>query len=255
MNYLAPLLSRVIAPNWAIYRNVPYGPDPQQVGDLYLLNKGERPLIILIHGGGWSSGDKSAYEGRARRFGLAGFHVFSINYRLATFEDKSTQWPAQFADVTQALAWARDGAYAFRIDPSRVCVGGDSAGGHLALMLGTTPRKPAAILNMFGPCDLRLMSDLVCKLPVFGGGPADGTACPIDFLIPTFPPTVTIHGRADTVVAYEQAQRLCGKLAALGVRNALISYDGGHEFADLPWWREEWLELRGLWWLMWNMRG
>lgn len=253
MNYLAPILSVVANPDWKIYHDFHYGNDPQQVGDLYLLNKGEHPLIIMIHGGGWSSGDKSSYAGRARRYALAGFHVFAINYRLAKFDDKSTQWPAQFDDVKRACAWMTDSSFGLRIDTSRICVCGDSAGGHLALMLGVADR-PKCILNMFGPCDPRLMNDLLSKLPIFGGGPIPNNACPIDSICADFPPTLTIHGTKDTTVAYEQAMRLDSKLAALGVDHALISYDGGHEFADLPWWKEELIELRALWWVISKMQ-
>jgi len=249
MNFLAPLLAWFVKPNWTIYRDSPYGSDPQQVGDFYMLNGGVRPAVIFIHGGGWSAGDKSVYEGRARRYALAGFHVIAINYRLAKFEDKSTQWPAQLNDVRLALKWVRDRAGALRVDPGRICVAGDSAGGHLSLMLGLTD-KPVCILNMFGPCDLRPMSDLLCKLPVFGGGPATEDACPIERIGPDFPPTLTIHGTRDSTVAYEQALTLDRKLEALGVDHSLISYDGGHEFTDLPWWKEAWLEARGLWWIM-----
>lgn len=255
MNYLAPILSRVIAPDWKVYNDVPYGPDPRHMADMYLLNTGVRPLIILIHGGGWSAGDKSAYAGRARRYALAGFHVMAINYRLAKADDASTQWPAQFEDVKRALAWALEYAFALRIDPRRICVGGDSAGGHLALMLGTSQIKPACILNMFGPCDLRPMADLICKLPVFGGNPPTADACPIDRIDAGFPPTITIHGTKDETVGYEQAQTLTARLKTLGVRHSLITYTGGHEFGNLPDWREAWIELRGLWWLMWNLRG
>jgi acetyl esterase/lipase len=255
MNYLAPVFSRVISPRWSVYKNVAYGSDPQQVGDLYIGAGGVRPLMILVHGGGWASGGKSAYEGRARRYVLAGFHVFAINYRLATFEDKSTQWPAQYADVVRAFGWAQDNASAFKIDPQRICVGGDSAGGHLCLMLGTSPRRPAAILDMFGPCDLRLMGDLICKLPLFGGEKATADACPVDLIGDGFPPTLIMHGTKDTTVSYQQAELLDYTLTKWAVKHALIPFNGGHEFADLPWWKEEWLELRGLWWIMWNMRG
>jgi len=245
MNYLAPLLYPLLKPDWAVSHDVSYGPDPQHLADTYLLNKpGLHPVMMFIHGGGWSSGDKAAYAGRAAKYALAGFHVVSVNYRLATFDDPLTHWPAQYADVSRAMGWCR------KTISDHICVGGDSAGGHLALMLGTSPDRPHRILNMFGPTDLSVLSSLICTLPLFGGKPADKTACPVELMDAKFPPTVTMHGTSDATVPYSQAVELDQKLAELGVVHKLVTFDGGHEFANLPWWRQELLEMRGLWWMM-----
>jgi acetyl esterase/lipase len=179
-----------------------------------------------------------------------GWHVVSINYRLATFEDKTTQWPAQFYDVICALEWVRRQAWCVS---DRVCVAGDSAGGHLALMLGTTPNPPRLILNMFGPCDVQLMNDLLCKLPVFGGFFPPASACPVYYIGAKFPPTVTVHGEKDAVVSYSQATTLDNTLSVHGVDHKLISYGGGHEFDAVPFWKQWLIELRVMLWLWWRL--
>jgi acetyl esterase/lipase len=70
-------------------------------------------------------------------FAMAGFNVVSINYRLASYGDRTTQWNAQLQDVQLAIRWLRQNANRFRIDPTRIGALGESAGGHLALFLGS----------------------------------------------------------------------------------------------------------------------
>jgi|LakMenE07Oct09ns_1017277.scaffolds.fasta_scaffold00190_9 acetyl esterase/lipase len=263
LNYILPYFSNIIKPNWTVYKDIPYGVSKSETADLYLLNRGVRPVVVFIHGGGWSAGDKSAYEGRARRYALAGFHVIAINYRLATYEDKTTQWPAQFQDVQNAIRWVRSNAVNFRIDPNRIGVGGDSAGGHLALMVGANPNtipgdrshlhsnfSPSAscILDVFGPCDLggAKMKDLIGVLPLFNNTTYEQnpglyqSASPIYAVTALFPPTCIIHGTKDDIVPYAQSVMVATKLNQLGVYHKFYTFDGGHELKDTS------LEMKGL---------
>lgn len=247
-----------MSPSWTIYRGVNYGPSSEQTADLYLLNHGIHPAVVFIHGGGWSTGDKSAYESRAKKYALAGFHVISINYRLAKFDDLSSQWPAQFDDVRSAIRWVRQNAPAWRIDPSRIGVGGDSAGAHLALMLGTTQDRPNAILDMFGPCDLSLspLAEFVCALPIFNRQTCQqapalyASACPLNLMTAIFPPTMIMHGVGDETVAYSQSVRLDQRMRELNIDHRLVSFNGGHEFTKLSAMEQTLLELQGLWWFV-----
>ena len=228
LNSVLPYLAPVISPDWTVYKDIQYGVTNEEKADLYLLNRGVHPCVVFIHGGGWSSGDKSAYEGRARKYALAGFHVIAINYRLAKVNDKTTQWPAQLQDAQLALRWIRQNAVAFRIDPLRVGVGGDSAGGHLALMLGCNPYTvsgdrsamypnqgpwPNCILDMFGPTDLSLpgMKELIGALPIFNCQTCEQVpqlykaASPVNCMTAIFPPTIVMHGTSDETVPYNQS--------------------------------------------------
>lgn len=273
LSAILPIFSSIITPNWTVYKDVQYGITSEEVADLYLLNRGVHPVVIFVHGGGWSAGDKSAYEGRAKKYALAGFHVISINYRLAQYEDATTQWNAQLEDVQLAVRWVKSNAEKFRIDPSRVGVGGDSAGGQLVLFLGSldniTPGdraalypefspKGIAVLDMFGPTDLTdpQMRTVVESLALFGGKTYTQApdlykdASPIYYLNSNSAPTFIAHGTNDTVVPYSQSVALDQKLNQLGIKHEFVSFVGGHEMQDIPWYTELWIELKGLWFMI-----
>src|SRR5262245_6950308 len=119
----------------------------QETADLYLLNKGVNAAVVFIHGGAWEGGDKSNFSvSHAEMFATAGFSVVSINYRIASYADPTTQWSAQLQDAQLAIRlqdaqlairWLRQNADVLRIDPARIGALGESAGGHLALFLGS----------------------------------------------------------------------------------------------------------------------
>ena len=95
---------------------------------------GRRPLIILIHGGGWNAGGKADFDGVCREFVRRGYAAASLNYRLSS----EAVWPAQVEDCKAAVRWLRAHADAYGLDPKRFVAGGHSAGGHLAAVLGVT---------------------------------------------------------------------------------------------------------------------
>jgi triacylglycerol lipase/alpha-L-fucosidase 2 len=151
-----------------VTRDLQYGTDQ---GDVLLLDvyqpsaaTSPRPVVILIHGGGWASGDKARYEPFARSLAVAGFVVFDINYALDL--SQSPGFPRQVDDVHAALAWIRDHAGQYDGDANRIAVAGGSAGGYLAAMLGTqannsTTTPVRAVISLSGPMDLvALVADL-----------------------------------------------------------------------------------------------
>ncbi len=122
------------------------------------------PLVVQIHGGGWLMGDKAGYEGEGppglEVFLDAGVAVAAINYRLTG----EAIWPCQRDDVLAAVAFLRDQGDQFGVDPDRIAVFGDSAGGYLAgaaaIALagpGQTPLAAAAI--WYPPVDLLTIED------------------------------------------------------------------------------------------------
>lgn len=251
-------------PNWSIYRNVNYGNGtvPQQTADLYLLKSGIHPTIVFIHGGAWVTGDKSEYAGYyAQLYAMAGFHVVSINYRLAT-KELSTQWNAQLQDVQLAIRWLRHYASALRIDPTRIGVVGDSAGGHLALFLGSVetsvpnstcmPKscffdqspKVSAVVDRFGPTDLTqpALYSWVQYLWLFNMTPYRANpvlyqdASPIFRVSNQTAPTCIVQGLIDTTVPLSQSIELRDKLSSYGVTYRWLPYYGGHAFSGVPSW-------------------
>jgi acetyl esterase/lipase len=92
------------------------------------------PLVIYVHGGGWKSGSRLPIPARVSGFCSQGYAVASLDYRLSTV----AVWPAQLHDVKGAVRWLRANAAAYGLDPDRFAAWGESAGGHLAMLLGTT---------------------------------------------------------------------------------------------------------------------
>ena len=259
-SYTLPVFSKIIIPDWTIKKDVPYGDKPRQTADLYLLNKeGLHPTVVFIHGGGWAAGDNDAYEGRAKKYALAGFNVIALNYTLAT-SDPNTHWPAQLNDIQLAMSWIISNALNFGINPARIAVGGDSAGGHLALWAGLDPIV-RCVLNMFGPCDLTQpnMAEVMAGLNVFGKQTYFDNpqlyidASPIFKMTSSYPPTMIVHSPDDDIVPFNEAVVLNKKLTQLNVYNILITYAGGHDLSKIPSYKVFWLELKGLWFMLDNV--
>lgn len=96
--------------------------------DLYLPELKNPPLIVWIHGGGWKNGDKANVNSAILRLSGEGYAVASINYRL---KDLSIH-PKNIHDCKGAVRWLRGNAETYGYNPTRVAVGGSSAGGHLS---------------------------------------------------------------------------------------------------------------------------
>lgn len=131
-----PLLPAAI-PGLSIAADIPYvvrpGADPRQTSlDVYLPTAAwGLPVLIYVHGGGWSSGDKAAAGAKAAYFTAHGFVFVSINYRLVP-----TAWPAQqAADVAAAVVWVKENIGDYGGDGARVFVLGHSAGAHLTALI------------------------------------------------------------------------------------------------------------------------
>ena len=95
---------------------------------------GPFPTCILVHGGGFTKGDKTSFiKPLFEPLSKAGFAWFTINYRLAP----AHRWPACLDDVETAIRWVRTHAKEYKVDPARIALIGESAGGHLVALLAT----------------------------------------------------------------------------------------------------------------------
>ena len=237
-----------------VSNDVSYGTDPAQKMDVYLPTgfTGLRPGVELIHGGGWQAGDKGFYAPLGRALAARGFVAFSVNYRLTS----AAHYPAQADDVQQAARWMRAHAGEYRLDPVRLGALGDSAGGHLALILGTRDAPSAGqssrvqcVVDFYGPTDLTaatpdppqtdgqkyvvsVMHDLL------GGAPQERpalarAASPLFSVDAKSAPTLIVTGTDDPLVAPSQSIRLADALHAAGVEVTLaIMYHQGHGFLN-----------------------
>jgi acetyl esterase/lipase len=151
------------------------------------------PLIIYIHGGGWSGGAKGGAMDFCDTLFVNGYIVADINYRLSG----DSIFPAQIYDCKTAVRWLKSNAHQYQIDTCRVAVTGSSAGGHLASLLGTTAgvdslenlnlgsiyttSKVHAVIPFYGPSDFMQMQPHVPLTP------PDSCTDPINHLLPTSP--------------------------------------------------------------------
>lgn len=226
--------------------NIQYGSDPKQAMDIYLpagRTIAETPFIVLIHGGGWSSGDRADFRSIVDtiKTRLPGYAIFNISYRLAV--NGQNLFPTQENDVKAALEFIFSKQAEYKIS-NRFALIGASAGGHLALLQAykqSSPFKAKAVVSFFGPTDLVSFynnppSVLVPLLlqSVIGFTPSNNlslyqSSSPINYALQQSPPTLLIHGGADQVVPSSQSVLLKDKLAGLNVPHQFVFYpNGGH---------------------------
>ena len=220
--------------------------------DLYVARNRDipRPTILWIHGGGWFRGNKEEYATGVPAFLSMGLNVVNVEYRLAHIATA----PAATEDCLCALRWVVRHAEEYGIDVDRIVVGGQSAGGGLALTTGMIPAsegmdrqcsgfgdykdvKVAAIINWFGISEVGNVTEGSGRMDfgrVWIGGATDDVKAQIakrvsatTYVRPGVPPVLSVHGTNDQAVPYEQSLRLHELLTDAGVPNELMSIDGG----------------------------
>jgi alpha-L-fucosidase 2 len=206
--------------------------------------KGPFPAVILIHGGGWSAGDKSGGKNRALiapmedPLSQAGFAWFSINYRLAP----TNRYPACIEDVETAIRWVKAHAGEFQIDINRLALAGESAGAHLAALAAvraTPATRVQAVVAFYGPFDLSKdlspnapLAQSLATLTGYSNYTSEAAtlihaASPITYVKPGLPPFLLVHGTADQRVAYSQSLNFQSRLKAVAVPCDLITIEKG----------------------------
>lgn len=127
-------------PGARVERDIAYGPDPRQRYDVYLpaTLRPEAPLLVMVHGGGWRTGDKGlarVVDHKAAWWLARGGVFVSVDYRLLPDADPRLQ----AADVAAAVASIQQHAHQWQADPARTLLMGHSAGAHLVVLLGSNP--------------------------------------------------------------------------------------------------------------------
>jgi len=215
------------------------------LADVYVPEgEGPFPAVLVIHGGGWESGDRAQVKGLAERIARRGYVAVNTTYRLAP----GAIFPAQLQDVQQAVLWMRAQAATYRIDPTRIGAFGYSAGAHLAALLGGIGEagplgQPGAAIKavVAGGTPTDLSKWPAGKLvPQFIGGnrsqkPAEyRAASPVSYVNAGDPPVFLYHGGADALVPIDHAEDYQKLLAAADVPNELFVLRGrGHILAFL----------------------
>lgn len=220
--------------------------------DLYT-PKSEKPTpaIVFIHGGAWSKGKRGDMKFYAVHFAKLGYACATITYRLSS----EAPFPAAVQDVKCAMRWMRANAEKYNIDPERIAVSGNSAGGHLSLMIGYSAdvdelegdggnsgssSRPKAVIEFYGPIDLtgEDAKDVKSVLKFMGGTIEEVRdnyvqASPITHLTKDDPPTLIFHGTVDSLVNISHADRLDEKLTELGIEHIYERYEGWGHTMDL----------------------
>lgn len=159
-----------------------------------------RPALAFIHGGCFNAGSRKDIPEEIKRLADEGFTVFSIGYRLSTV----AKYPAALSDVQQGIRFIRKNADRFQVDPNRIAVHGESAGGYLAAMLGVRP-----LPTRTGKLDslssrVQLVTDWYGRTD-FTATQATGTDCAESFLgVPRSPATMEVFRRASVLSYVDQ---------------------------------------------------
>ena len=242
---------------------------PAQTLDIYLPEgDGPFPLVINIHGGAFRMGDKDMLDAPiAEALRAKGIAVASINYRLSG----EAKFPAAIEDAKAAVRFLRANARQYRLDADRFLVFGQSAGGNLASLIGTTgnagvfdnpalgnpgvPSNVAAVIDWFGPSDFSLLDkharEQGCP-PDHGAadspesaylGAAIGTlpdkvqaSNPVTYVDPQDPPFLLQKGAEDCLVPVGQSRVLEEALRKAGVA-AQLEVLGGAGHGDMGLWQ------------------
>jgi acetyl esterase/lipase len=225
------------------YFAIPYGADPLQRMDIHHLKskyKEKRPVIFFVHGGGWTTEDKSNTRFYALEWVKNGYTVVSINYRLAP----NVHHPVQIEDCALALRWVADNIKEYGGDPDRIALVGHSAGAHLVALLATGKQwhekydidmsKVKCWIPVSGIYDFDLHENylppiLASSILAMLGNGADKEECaPINHITGKEPPCMIMHGGDDWLVPRSNSTIFYNKLLEKGSKHAHLSIVPGY---------------------------
>ena len=200
------------------------------------------PTCILVHGGGFTKGDKTSFiKPLFAPLSEAKFTWFTINYRLAP----DHRYPACIEDTEAAIRWVKAHAKEYKVDVNRTALIGESAGGHIVSLVGVRSKGDtslAAVVPFYGPHDLEFQADnrhavgssLTALLGITdelndANRKVLRDASPSSHVKAGLPPYLLIHGTKDDKVPYEQSVRFQKKMKDAGnVCDLITINDGGH---------------------------
>jgi acetyl esterase/lipase len=239
-----------------IEKDIAYlAPDRKEKADLYLPADDTRKHagVLIVHGGGWTGGEKGAAREQNIGTTLAahGYVCMSINYLLADPKSKKPAWPQNIYDCKTAVRWMRANAERLHLDPDRIGAIGGSAGGHLVSILDATrptdgldPAGPyenfscriSCAVDMYGPVDVENWKDIAALIKTRKEAPELYKQFSVmTYLDKNTPPILILHGTADTTVDIQQSKTLDAALTKLGVEHHLEIIEGApHSFHLQP---------------------
>jgi acetyl esterase/lipase len=204
-----------------------------------------RPTAVILHGGGYRiNSTKEAFALNVIPWLHMGWNAVNVEYRSSGH----ALAPAAVEDVRCALRWVTQNAKEYNVDPNRIVITGQSAGGHLATLAGILPEsagldrrcpgrepiKVAAIVDWYGPSDYTvLVDDPARDYALSWIGPQQNRmdvarlVSPLTYVRPGLPPLLHIHGDADPTVPYDQGVREVEAMKKAGNVAELFTVPGG----------------------------
>ena len=206
------------------------------------------PAVVIIHGGGWSGGEKRAAReiNIGTTLALNGYVGMSIDYVLANSEHPGPTWPQNLHDCKTAVRWLRANAERLQVDPTHIGVIGGSAGGHLAAMVGLCggeldppgegDTRVQCAVDLYGPVLWFEQRDLAMFRKTRAEAPElYKQADPRSHIDPNDPPLLILHGTADKTVAVADSEALAAAMKAAGAAHQLeIIPNAPHTFHLQP---------------------
>ena len=253
----------VAADTVQVHNNIKYGNRERNVLDLYIppiADKGkEQGMILFLHGGSWTSGDKSSMTDECRRYADRGYLTAAMNYSFfGKSGDEMIDFTTMMTEIAAALSAIKGYAAAQGINISKAALSGYSAGAHLAMLYGysMTEQSPLPVYfvhSKAGPADFStfsLTSDdakLILEKMGFGGIAPEEVAknekfieiiravSPVSYIKQGAPATLLSYGRVDDLVVWENVNSLLNAFAARNVEYTLVEYpNSGHALDKDP---------------------
>jgi acetyl esterase/lipase len=210
--------------------DVAYGNDPLERLDLFQpVDAKSAPVVVFVHGGAWSVGDKAQYGIVGEQLARDGVLVVLVNYRLSP----AVQHPAHVQDVAKAIAWVERNAASYGGDPQRLSLVGHSAGAQLAALVALDPTYlqaegyPTSIVrNVVGIAgagyDLDAYYASTPLAPMLASAFGQDTsrwaaAAPVRYVQPYAPPFFLTHGLSDPAAPVSSTQTFAAALTRDGV--------------------------------------
>jgi acetyl esterase/lipase len=196
--------------------------------------------ILVVHGGGWDSGDLKQLPELNSFLANKGYAVFSMNYRLAPL----AKWPAQKEDVEAAVSYVRKNSSSMNLKPELWAILGRSAGAQIAAASAYAfpeAERPKSVFLFYGPTEMTFGYEVGSEKDILesrnllinflGGTPyqaakAYDDASPMNFLSEKTPPTLLLYGEFDRLVWYKHGERLFERLRLLNIPT---------NFVTMPW--------------------
>ena len=265
--YDAPMIpmynSTAVAENGdtvCVCSDVRYGNKERNVLDIYIPAKADKErehgLMLFLHGGSWTSGDKASMASECRYFADRGYVTATMNYSFLNMAgEEKTDFTTMLTEIATSISTIKGYLMAQGINITKVALSGYSAGAHLAMLYGysmgaQSPLPVVFVHSKAGPADFSTFDlttedakAMMTKMGPEGASPEDiarseefvrlmHSISPVSYVNGDTPPTLLSYGRQDTLVVWENVVSLVNAFGATGVEYKLVEYPNSNHGLD-----------------------